>query len=334
MDNKRLREVYNMPYIAHAGIKLKDNYPNVRKNEWHFIKTINDIEYKWRLADDSTYDVIAGLFFDRKAALDCAKQLYVALLYDFLKAGASIEDAGCDSYEPMLYVEELDGDHEKWLANEEYFFQNKKKQGAGRTGPGVFEAENNIEEFAEYEFFHMSVKISWGDAKLDFESADTYLFEYSEETQQLLNTLVVADSVHDFGLRMTLYCGLLEHLAEDTQKEPEVLQVIDQLIKKVKESSLSLKQKQSLKGYLDKGKEQSSSKRIKALCQQYAKSEYYIYKTDSIINKAYKERSAYSHGNTGGYSDEASFIKFVTLDVVKNYLQEKEGNTQQSTTNI
>ena len=321
-----------MPYIAHAGIKLKDDYPNIKKNEWHFIKTINEIEYRWRLADDSTYDVIAGLFFDRKAALDCAKQLYVALLYDLLSAGFSIEDAGCDSYEPMLYVKELDGAYDSWLANEEYFFWNKKKQGAGRTGPGVFEAENGIEEFAEYDFFDMSVKKSWSDAKLDFESVDTYLFEYSEETQQLLNTVVVADSVFDFGLRMTLYCGLLEHLAEDAQKEPEVLQVLDQLIKNVEESALSLEQKQSIQNFLTEGKRQSSRKRIKALCQKYAKSMYHKYSTDKIVSKAYDARSAYSHGNTGGYSDEARYIKFVILDVVKNYLQEKEGNAQQSTT--
>lgn len=320
-----------MPYIAHAGINLKDDYSNIKKDEWHFIKTINEIEYKWRLTHDSTYDVIAGLFTDRKAALDCAKQLYVALLYDLLRAGISIEDAGCDLYQPLEYIEELDGDYESWLANEEYFFWDKKKQGAGRTGPGVFEAENGIEEFAEYEFVDMSVKISWSDAKLDFESIDTYLFEYSKETQQLLNTVVVADSIFDFGLQMTLYCGLLEHLAENEQKEPEVLQVLDQLINNVEESSLSLEQKQSLQNFLTEGKRQSSRKRIKALCQKYAKPMYNAYSTESIIGKAYSARSAYSHGNTGGYSDEARYIKFAVLDVIKNYLREEEGNTQQST---
>jgi hypothetical protein len=320
-----------MPYIAHAGIKLKDGYSNIKKDEWHFIKTINDIEYRWRLTDDSVYDVIAGLFSDRIAALDCAKQLYVALLYDLLRAGFSIEDAGCRFYEPMLYVEEFDGNRDSWLANEEFFFWNKKKQGAGRTGPGVFEVENDIEEFAEYKFFDISVKKSWGDAKLDFESIDTYLFKYSREAQGLLNTVVVADSILDFGLQMTLYCGLLEHLAENAQKEPEVLQVLDQLINNVEESSLSLEQKQSLQNFLTEGKRQSSRKRIKALCQKYAKPMYNTYSTESIIGKAYSARSAYSHGNTGGYSDEARYIKFAVLDVIKNYLREKEGNAQQST---
>lgn len=313
-----------MPYIAHAGIQLRDNYSNCQKNEWHFIKSIEGIEYKWRLSDDLTYDVIGGLYSDRKAALDCAKRLYVAVLFDFLRAGISIADAGCESYESSLYVEEIDGDYNEWIENEKYFFCSKEEQGTGKTGPGVFEAENDIEEYADYQFYEASLQISWDGGNLDFENVDTCLFDYTRETQKLLNTVVVADSVLDFGLRMTLYCGLLEHLAGKTQKEPEVLQALDQMIEMVDGLSLTSEQKNSLRHYLDNGKGKSSSQQIKALCRKYAKPEYYRYKTDSIINKAYSARSKYSHGNKCSYSNEAALIKQVVLDVLQSYLKEKD----------
>lgn len=313
-----------MPYIAHAGIQLKDDYPNYKKNEWYDIKKKGDIEYKWRLCDDLTYDVIAGMFFDKQAALDCAKQIYVALFYDLFNSGISVNDAGCRNYEPLLYSEHLDGDYESWLANEEYFFRNKKKIGGSKTGPGVFEVDKDIEEYAEYPFFDISCRVSWEDGRLDFENVDKKLFTYSREAQGLLDTVAVADSVSDFGLRMTLYCGLLEHLSENAQKEPEVLLVLDDLIKHVDESMLSSEKKRSLVNYLSFGKDQSAHQKIKTLCRKFAKDEYCEYKTDSIINKAYSARSDYAHGNKEKYCMEAEYIKLVVLDVIKNYLQEKE----------
>jgi hypothetical protein len=313
-----------MPYIAHAGIQLKDDYPKYNKNEWHFIKRVGEIEYKWRLCDDLTYDLIAGLFDDRKAALDCAKQLYVALFYDLFSHGFSVNDAGCSHYEPFLYSEQFDGDYGTWLANEEFFYRSKKKRGGSKTGPGVFEADNNIEEYAEYPFFHVSFGVLWEDGSLDFESKNERVFTYTKEAQSLLNTVATADSVSDFGLQMTLYCGLLEHLSDAAQKEPEVLQVLDQLIVSVNQFALSLEQKKALQNYLSQGKEQSSRQKIKLLCKKYAKPVYSQYKTDSIINKAYGARSVYSHGNKEHYNNEAAYIKLVALDVIKNYLLEKE----------
>ena len=69
---------------------------------------------------------------------------------------------------------------------------------------------------------------------------------------------------------MTLYCGLLEHMAEDKPKHPSVISEIDSLIEHVRLSSLSLEEKSSLVSYLGFGKNISARQKCRLLCQQYA----------------------------------------------------------------
>ena len=66
-----------MKYIAHAGVKLKCGVTTYKNNEWHYIKTIDGVEYRWRWCDNRTYEVIAGLFGNQHDALVCAKKIWL-----------------------------------------------------------------------------------------------------------------------------------------------------------------------------------------------------------------------------------------------------------------
>ena len=74
-----------MLYAAHAGILLNENLGLYQKDVWYPIKSVDDIEYRWRLTENLLLEVLAGTFCDKRAALICAKNMYVSLLYLVLR---------------------------------------------------------------------------------------------------------------------------------------------------------------------------------------------------------------------------------------------------------
>ncbi len=139
----------------------------------------------------------------------------------------------------------------------------------------------------------------------------------------------LADLAFDFGLKMTLLCGLLEKIADvngKQYKELEVVEEINQLIQHVKESKLKDEQRNSLINGLDGLKEKSAREKCRLLCKKYAKPQYGKCDTRTIVNSAYSIRSAYSHGNekTDWFSSPALYMKYVVLDVLKGYMQSVE----------
>ena len=208
-----------MPYVAYAAVKLGVDFFDYKKDEWHFIKQIEGIEYRWRLTNNLEYEVVAGLYSDRFDALRCAKQIYVALLYSLYKKDISIKNAGCSSYCKRLYHgKQEDGNERDFFDNEEFFFSTKNNQGP-YLGPGVCEVDSSIEEFLEY----FDIRLTIGEAiiktDLNIDNIDEHFFLYSEIAQQYLFTYSCADMAFDFGLKMTMLCGLLEKIAEDKGKQ-------------------------------------------------------------------------------------------------------------------
>ncbi len=318
-----------MLYIARAAVEMRDDYSSdYNKGKWYYIKTVDSIEYRWRLFDDLTYEVIGGLFSDRFEALKCAKRMYVTLLYSTLWNGFSILESGCQTYEPNIYVEELDGDEDLFFKQEEYFFWTKTKRGRN-LGPSVFEVENGFEELSEYRSIPLSVTIKWPGSDLSLDNVDEYLFSYSRETQKLLNSIVLGDQADNYGMRMTIYCGLLEHLSPEEKKDLTVQEEIDCLIKHVSSSNLNKEQKDQLKNYLNRGKDVSARQKCKSLCDKYAEKQYCEYSPKQIISAAYTIRSRYAHGDEYVVEEgnPARLIKYVVLDVIKNYLREKENGS-------
>ena len=315
-----------MPHVAHVGIQLQyDENPDLH-NTWHNIKQCNGIEYRWMFSDDKVYHVIAGVFENPKDALNCAKQLYVSLFYELFEQGFHVEDAGCDTYETRIVNEEDPITDKQHYGEETYFFYNKNYQG-GYIGPGVYEVESSLDEFADYDCKHVTINIGIkGKADLCFDNADRIIFSYSKEAQELFHTILLAEKTYDLGMRMTMYCGLLEHLAEEKDKDPDVIDEIDKLIKSADKSSLPKDKKTSLIQFLESGKRISARSKCYNLCKKYAKDKYGKYKCKDIVSDAYSLRSMFSHGKNCNYKfiDSYFYMKFVVLDVIKGYMQEKE----------
>lgn len=317
-----------MAYVAHAAVQLSDGESQNEKNVWHFIKRNDSIEYRWKFCNDFTCHIIAGIFERATDALQCAKQLYVSLFYELVWHGVPIADAGCSSYETRLFHDE-EPKVKGYSGDESFFFWTKRHQG-GKLGPGVFEVDQSINEFDEYRFFSGTLS-GKRESDLNFENVDAYYFSYCREAQEYFNTIMLAENAYEYGMKMTIYCGLLEHLSENCDKEQDVLCVIDDLVKYVDGSSLSSEKKDSLKNFLNTGRKISANQKCVALCERYARQKYGGYTYKKIIGEAYSIRSAFSHGENSGnrYSACASYIKLVVLDVIKNYMREKENKRTQ-----
>ena len=192
----------------------------------------------------------------------------------------------------------------------------------GELGPGVFEVEQSIDEFDDYRFITGVLSVYY-DCDLDFGKIDEYSFIYCRKSQELFDTIMLAENAADYGMKMTIYCGLLEHLSESGKKEKEVVDMIDCLINSVNQTTTLTKvQKDSLRSYLKNGKEISPRQKCKRICKKYAKESYHGVLTNSIIDNAYNNRSAFAHGDDIDYNKitYAQLLKLVVLDVVEQYM--------------
>lgn len=315
-----------MPFIAHVGVALSDDYTAYEKNKWFFIKNSNQLNFYWRLSEKNVYEVACLLFDDKYKALTAAKYIYCAALYNLLRKGISIKGSGCEFYAKQLYCAELDGDRENYP--ESSFFWDPHHIGGG-LGPDVYEIPGTLEDFDRI-YNARNIGISWSvqttNSVLDFDNYDTAPFCYSQTAQPLLNTIIHADNAFDIGLQMTLYCGLLEHMSENGSKGADVISEIDALMQHVTKSALPDKEKASLINYLSDGKEISARQKCLKLCYKYAKEKYGPHTVKKIFNDAYSIRSKYSHGEdcSNRYSGPAPYIKLVVMDVLKGYMNDKE----------
>ena len=311
----------NMPYIAHAGVQLYEYYTAYEKNHWYFIKNFEGYNFHWRINDENIYEVVCELFADKRLALFAAKSIYVTMLYNLLYKGIKITNPGCESYAKSLTPND---NNEPYPDNT--FYWTPKCIGGG-IGPDVYEVPESFEEYDQlYKkvFWDLPFSVSTTAPALGFDNYEKFFFTYNETTQPLLNTIVQADSVSEIGLQMTLYCGLLEHLSDDKQKDPDVISEIDLLVNHVDSSSLADESKNSLIAFLKSGKTISARQKCKFLCQQYAKEKYGPYTTKQVLDDAYSIRSAFSHGEDchNRYSGPAPYIKLIVLDVLYEYMKD------------
>jgi len=303
------------------------DYTAYEKNHWYKIKQVNDLRYHWRISDDRVYEVVCELFANKEQALVAAKSIYVTMLYNLLNKEIGIENAGCEFYARSLFIPGMDGNIEDYP--ESSFYWTPKRQG-GDIGPGVYEVPESFEDYdrvygdtlrEEIDSAYIDIPV------LDFQNYDTSPFEFSKKIQPMLYTIVQAEAVFGIGLRMTLYCGLLEHMAEDQLKQPEIISEIDLLIKHVNSSCLPSEDKRTLASFIGLAKYLSAKQKCLLLCEKYAKEEYGGVSTKEIFNDAYSIRSSFSHGDecNGRYSGPGSYIKFVVLDVLAGYAKDHVG---------
>lgn len=315
-----------MFYLARCAVILNCDINDFQKNTWY--KYPNDTKYKMRLKDDLCLEVICSCFENKFEALNCAKNMYAALIYHLLKNDYMIENNECCCYN-YFNIHELGSYSE---ADEEKLFIYSPDSHYHYTGFGVFEVPNSTEDFDKlYSFEVISCTFSSSGNLLKKFNPQKTVFSYNSEVETLLYDLIEADCASNLGLKMTIYCGLLEHIAglciEQKAKDDDIISFIDELITQTKKSGLDKNKTNQLISYLNKGKDKSALSKCREVIGKYAKQEYGGYKTKDIINKAYKIRSTYSHGeNTPLYNSMVEQMKFILLDVIKGYVLEKEND--------
>ncbi len=322
-----------MPYVAHVGIVLSDSFTAYEKDRWVLIQQSGDLRFYRRINRSNLYEIACELFSDKEKALMMAKRMYTQALFNLLERDIHIADGGCQMYQKRIRIPELDGDeYPDW-----FFFWTPKNQGGG-VGPDVYEVYNTFDDFDEI-YKHIPLNLEWSisisDLSLEFSNYDHAPFLYDEVSQYFLNKVVKADSAFDHGLKMTIYCGVLEQIADCAYKDnpgfykdKDVLCVIDRLIEQVNQSELSKEKINSLVTLLKSGKKTSARQNCKNVAKLYAKLKYGDYDTEDIISDAYNTRSSFSHGANRNkpYAGPASFMKFVVLDVIAGYFRDSSIN--------
>ena len=308
-----------MVYIARAAVGLSSGSLLYQADQWYPIKTVCGIEYRWRLKKDNTFEVFAGVFTDEFEALSCAKQMYINILYTFYSRQVRIDDPG-----PWLYSSNFDSDKTRQISEESYVFYNSHYVGTF-TGPAVYEVENSIDDFDLYKSLKGYISGSSTDQNINIEKIDQYVFSYNSESHSLLRYIYLAEQTNDYGMKMTIYCSILEHMAEDGYKSKASQAEIDALVGHVCDSPLSDEEKNQLVNLLESGRRLSARQKCVNLLNKYARYSYDGYTPKKIFDEAYSLRSAFAHGNSPKTIKASWYIKFVVLDVIKAYMRDKEG---------
>jgi hypothetical protein len=312
-------------YVARAAVQLGNDIPVYDKNTWYHIKTVNEIDYRWRFHNNYIYEVVAGVFQNKSIALKYAKSIYVTLLYKMLKSQIPLRDAGCNTYASRFYDPSVDKSLEEFTENENFFYWSPMYIG-GSTGVGVYEEEKSIDDFDNYEFMFATLSISSPNKRLDFENVNEYTFTYCKQAQELLSSVILAESAFNTGMKMTIHCGLLEHISEGGKKDACVITKIDELIENIRDSELLDDYKNQIINYLREGKEISANQKCKKVIAKYAKDKYGPFTANQVFDAAYRCRSAFSHGEGRNAKkvERIAYMKYLVLDVIKGYMLDME----------
>lgn len=312
-----------MPYVARAAVKLSESGSDSSVHEWHVCDSEDDLKCKWRVLRSGIFEVISGVYNDRYEALACAKNLYVQLIYKLMLKHYSIADGGCTLYETRLYNGHLDYPltAEAFIDREEFFFWSKQWRG-GTCGPGVYEVESSIDEFDEYAFLWETLT-ACRDFEIGISPNIAAPFQYSRQSQPLLNDLISADSAPSYELGITLFTCIIEHLAETQEKPAPALEAIDKLMNYAQTLDLEEEEIRKIRSYIGNAKYESSRGKCQRVARAYAQEKYHGIETKTIVSEAYSVRSAFSHGSSVECSKypHAHLIKLVALDAVAGFLR-------------
>ena len=319
-----------MAFMAHVAFRLNAQFAGYDWDKWVIAKKDNDVELRRRLKEGKTLEYVAGMFADKWMALRYGKQLYVSMFLQLLRKGIRVDDAGCDSYYNRMSLE-MDGDKEDELP-ECLFIWNKNNRGGG-IGLDIYEAESLDQIDDRIINFTISMQAITDKLSLQFDERPESPFDYNEDTHAYLKTLYQANICSDEGIKATLYTGILEKIVGEIEERKKVkflrdqneIDAMEQLSIQLSQMDISDESKKHLQQYLDRYRYMSAGNKVKLLCRTYGKKSYGEYSTDAIVSRAYAIRSAFAHvgQNLEDYSAKAQLIKWVVIDVVCKYLQEK-----------
>ena len=285
--------------------------------KWHIIKEENGITYKWRLFA-KRYQLLSGEYADIEHAKTDANRLYVSTFYNFYDKLQNTSYCGSMG---MMYKE---------------CYNDLLLSIKDSNSPIAIYEINEMSEIENMKMLSCKVFVK-NDYYSYFDFNNLFsreFFDYSEESHPYLYALNLAFNVDDFGLKMTLLCGILERLAKDEYKSESVIKEINRLISLIDKTKLRDDDYEKLKNYMYGGKKKSSSQKCLGLIDKYAPNfEIKSYSAYEILKKAYSIRSSYSHGNNPGFDEKASYMSGLVLQIIKEYFkqqQEKNNNTLDS----
>ena len=318
-----------MAYLAHIGFKMNSQFNYYDWNQWETIDQKGSIILRKRLKDGDILEYVAGMFDDKWDALKYGKQLYVSIFLQLLRKDIHIDDAGCETYYRRM-SHPMDHDAEDELP--ECLFIWRRNHRGGGIGLDVYEAESLDQVDERVSDMEISIQAVTDEDLLKIDEKSKPVFDYTERTQSFIRTLFFADNAPDVGLQMTLFTGILEKIVEEIEKEnplkrtKEEINVMDQLIRTVLAMDIDETIKNGIAQYLERYEHMSITNKLVWLCSKYGKPKYGKHPSETIIKKAYKIRSSFSHvGNKKlDYSSPAFYIKWLVIDVVCNYLSEKQ----------
>lgn len=313
-----------MPYVASAGVMIDKTYPLPTDGKWASIKSAKGIEYRWRVKDDTLLQTVAGIFTDRKEALSCAKKMYVNLIYAVMYSCTNFGTA-ISPYITRSYIEEFDEQYtkEEYYGDELFFYWDERTTG-NLVGPAVLEVRQSIDEADKYQNIAFELSVQW-DRPIELGGIDATTFPYTEETLPILFALVDASRATDLDLMVTQFTCVLEHLADEREKSPELCAAIDKLIESLAEVELDRQRKEQVRDYLLSFKREGARNKVRRIAAEHARQSYNGHKTRNIVNMAYDVRSAYAHGGheTTEKLETALLVRFVAMDVARSVLMER-----------
>ena len=311
-------------YIARVKILKDSKYKNeyYEKNKWLELFEYNDKKCYWRIEEDGIIEFVLGYYEDRFKALEDGKKLYFNILYDLHRNEHSYA-LGDNSYITKMYHEDRGYSVKEFNKNEEWFFNNKKFR-SNFLGLYVFEIDDSINDYDKYYKSYTGNIYVINNKPFNFLNRITKLddsYKYSKKNQEIFNLVRLAEET-DENSQILLLCQALEIMGEEKNKTEEEINLLNQLIKEVKESNLANEQKESLKGMLEAGKKISSRRKCKNLIEKYCKIEYKGFNKFEIFKEAYTLRSSIIHGdkiqNDNIYYID-SCLKIMVLDILKEW---------------
>ena len=315
-------------YIARIKIKLEENNEDryYEKGKWFELFEYKDKKCKWRIKDNGVIDFILGKYEDRYEALEDGKILYFNILYEIHRNDWRFK-LGEKNYITKMYHDDRGYTFDQFIENEEWFF-NSKKDSADFLGLGVYEIDEEMEEYDEYGKFLIGKLTAVTEKPFSFleriKKMDSN-YKYSKRTQEIFNLVRLAEKA-DEKTKILLLCQALERMGENKNRTDAEIEVLEKCIKCIDESNLTIDQKEPLKNMLRQSKKISNKNKCKNLIEKYSKYEYKQFNKMKILNDAYKLRGKITHGEE--LDDDTDFscgyyLKVLVLDILKEWSRDK-----------
>jgi len=317
-------------YLARIKISWGENNRNdyYEYDKWYDLFEYNDKICRWRMKSNGIFEFAIGIYENRVEALEDGKMLYFNILYELHRNYYGFK-LGDDRYITNVFCKDRGYTLSEFKKNEEWFFSTKEYR-ANFLGLGIFEIDNDFEDYDKYYSLSGAISIQCiNNEPFNFLKSITNLnhnYKYSKKSQEIFNLVRLSEQA-DEKTKILLLCEALERMGEYKDREKEEIEVLEKCINFIEESSLTTNQKEPLKNMLRQSKKISSKNKCKILIEKYSLCEYKQFNKMEIFNEVYKLRGKIIHGEELEDDTDYScgyYLKIIVLDVLKEWTKENE----------